>query len=100
MLEVSDLTAGYGGPNVLEDVSLDVESGELVGLLGANNAGKSTLINCISGVLRPRAGTIRFLGEDITRAKPSDIDPTTTITAKPSVRPRIFQISPPSAMAA
>ena len=45
----------------------------MVGLLGANNAGKSTLINCISGLVRPRAGSIRFLGEDIARAKPSDI---------------------------
>jgi branched-chain amino acid transport system ATP-binding protein len=74
MLEIAGLTAGYGGgPDVLRDVSLDVEAGELVGLLGANNAGKSTLINCISGLVRPRAGSIRFLGEDITRAKPSDI---------------------------
>ncbi len=73
MLEVSGLVAGYAGPPVLRDVSLDVRAGELVGLLGANNAGKSTLINCISGLIRPRAGTIRFDGEDITRLKPDAI---------------------------
>ena len=73
MLEISGLTAGYGGPAVLRDVSLDVRAGELVGLLGANNAGKSTLINCVSGLVAPRAGTIRFLGEDITRLKPDQI---------------------------
>ena len=44
-----------------------------MGLLGANNAGKSTLINCISGIVTPRAGTIRFMGEDITRLKPEQI---------------------------
>jgi branched-chain amino acid transport system ATP-binding protein len=73
MLEVSGLTAGYAGPAVLQDVSLDVNAGELVGLLGANNAGKSTLINCVSGLIAPRAGRIRFLGEDITRLKPDQI---------------------------
>ena len=73
MLEITGLVAGYAGPPVLQDVSLDVRAGELVGLLGANNAGKSTLINCISGLVRPRAGTIRFEGEDITRLKPDAI---------------------------
>jgi len=73
MLEITGLVAGYAGPPVLHDVSLDVRAGELVGLLGANNAGKSTLINCISGLIRPRAGTIRFEGEDITRLRPDAI---------------------------
>jgi branched-chain amino acid transport system ATP-binding protein len=65
MLEVEGLTAGYGGPPVLEDVSLRVEAGELVGLLGANNAGKSTLINALSGLVPLSAGRIRFDGADI-----------------------------------
>lgn len=66
MLEVENLVAGYGQVPVLHDVSLRVEEGELVGLLGANNAGKSTLINCLSGTVRPRGGRIRFKGCDIT----------------------------------
>jgi len=73
MLEVLGLTAGYAGPAVLQEVSLAVNAGEMVGLLGANNAGKSTLINCISGLVAPRAGRIRFMGEDITRLKPDQI---------------------------
>jgi branched-chain amino acid transport system ATP-binding protein len=73
LLEVSGLTAGYAGPAVLREVSLAVNEGEMVGLLGANNAGKSTLINCISGLVAPRAGRIRFMGEDITRLKPDQI---------------------------
>ena len=73
MLEVRGLTAGYGTNTVLRDVSLDVHEGELVGLLGANNAGKSTLIQCLSGIVTPRAGTIRFRGDDVTRAPPHEM---------------------------
>ena len=73
VLEIAGLCAGYAGPAVLDDVSLDVRAGEIMGLLGANNAGKSTLINCISGLVSPRGGTIRFMGEDITRLKPEQI---------------------------
>ena len=73
MLEVRAITAGYDGSTALDDVSIRIEQGELVGLLGANNAGKSTLINCLSGTVRPRAGTIHFNGEDITRLEPYEI---------------------------
>jgi branched-chain amino acid transport system ATP-binding protein len=72
MLEVEGLTAGYGGPPVLEDVSLRVEAGELVGLLGANNAGKSTLINALSGLVPLSAGRIRFDGADISAMAAKD----------------------------
>ncbi|WP_164094726.1 ATP-binding cassette domain-containing protein, partial [Serratia marcescens] len=47
--------------------------GELVGLLGANNAGKSTLINCLSGIVKPRAGSIHFEGEDISGLAPHEV---------------------------
>jgi len=70
MLEVSGLVAGYGGNPVLEDVAVRIGAGRLVGLLGANNAGKSTFINCLSGIVPASAGTIRFEGEDITRLPP------------------------------
>ena len=68
MLEVRGLQAGYGEVAVLRGVDLDVEKGEIVALLGANGAGKSTLNNTLSGLCRPMAGQIRFLGEDIADA--------------------------------
>ncbi len=67
MLEIRDLVAGYDGVPVLRDVSITVGKGELVGLLGANNAGKSTLINVISGIVPVMSGSIHFNGQDITR---------------------------------
>ena len=67
MLEVRSLTAGYGPATVLHDISMDIADGELIGLLGANNAGKSTLIQCLSGIVTPSSGSIRFNGEDVTR---------------------------------
>lgn len=68
MLEVEGLVAGYGGTPMLRDVSMRLAAGELVGLLGANNAGKTTLINCLSGIVQPMSGRILFEGKDITRA--------------------------------
>jgi branched-chain amino acid transport system ATP-binding protein len=67
MLEARGLTAGYDGVPVLRDVSLSIGQGETVGLLGANNAGKSTLINVFSGAVPVMSGQILFEGEDITR---------------------------------
>ena len=68
-LAVSDLHAYYGESHVLQGVSLDVGEGESVALLGRNGAGKTTTINAIVGFLRPRSGTVRVGGNDIT-AKP------------------------------
>jgi branched-chain amino acid transport system ATP-binding protein len=67
MLEVERLVAGYGTVAVLHEVSLELKAGEIVGLLGANNAGKTTLINALSGMVTPGSGRIRFAGEDVTR---------------------------------
>ncbi len=67
MLELRDLDAGYGDLQVLWDVSLDVERGEIVSLLGSNGAGKTTLLRTISGLLRPFKGKILLKGEDITQ---------------------------------
>jgi len=66
MLEVTELRAGYGTADVLKGVTLEVRRGEFVALLGANNAGKSTLINCLSGTLTARGGRIVFDGVDLT----------------------------------
>ncbi len=66
MLEVRNLTVGYGEVLVLRDVSLTVRAGEIATLVGSNGAGKSTLLNTICGILRPRAGSVRIEGTDIT----------------------------------
>jgi len=65
VLEIRDLDAAYGDIRVLSGVTLSVGPGEIVALLGPNGAGKSTLLNSIAGLLRPRAGAIRFEGEDL-----------------------------------
>ena len=66
MLEISQLTAGYGAAPVLEDINLEVGEGEFVTVLGANGAGKSTLMRALSGLHRPVEGKILFIGDDIT----------------------------------
>ena len=66
MLEVKDISASYGAIRALENVSLDVPAGRIVCLLGANGAGKTSTLNCISGVVPVTAGAIRFEGDDIT----------------------------------
>jgi len=70
MLELQGLDAAYGNVKVLDSVTMRIGKGELVGLLGANNAGKSTLMNCISGIVPPAAGRILFEGDDITKMPP------------------------------
>jgi branched-chain amino acid transport system ATP-binding protein len=65
MLEVRGLHAGYGEVAVLRGIDLAVGKGEIVALLGANGVGKSTLNNNLSGICRPFAGQIRFMGRDI-----------------------------------
>jgi branched-chain amino acid transport system ATP-binding protein len=66
VLEIRDLDAAYGDIRVLSGVSLTVGPGEIVALLGPNGAGTSTLLTAIAGLLRPRAGAIRWQGEDLT----------------------------------
>jgi branched-chain amino acid transport system ATP-binding protein len=70
MLEIENLVAGYGGVAVLRDVSIKLAAGEFIGLLGANNAGKTTLINSLSGMVVPMSGRILFEGHDVTRLTP------------------------------
>jgi len=70
MLEVSGLQVRYGAIRAVRDVSLRLAEGELVTLLGANGAGKSSTLMCIAGALRAAAGSIRLAGEDVTSASP------------------------------
>jgi branched-chain amino acid transport system ATP-binding protein len=66
-LEVRGLTAGYGQSTVLRDVNLTVERGAIVSLIGPNGAGKSTLLRVVSGLIRPRAGSVLLDGRDVTK---------------------------------
>ena len=66
MLEVEALTRRFGGLTALDGASFAVERGRITGLIGPNGAGKSTLIHCVSGMLAPTSGRVRFEGHDIT----------------------------------
>ena len=65
MLEVSGLTKAFGGFIAVHNVSFSVAEGEILGLLGPNGSGKSTTFNCIAGMLKPTAGSVKLAGEEI-----------------------------------
>jgi ABC-type branched-subunit amino acid transport system ATPase component len=70
LLAAEGIHAGYGKLEILHDVSLEVRPGEIVSIIGPNGAGKSTAFKSIVGLLRPRAGTVRFKGQNITGLRP------------------------------
>ena len=65
MLEVQNLNVFYGGIHAIRDISLQVQKGEIVSLIGANGAGKTTTLQSISGLLKPKSGSITFEGQDL-----------------------------------
>ncbi len=69
LLALESVEAGYGDFQALFGVTLEVPEGAVISLIGANGAGKTTTLRVISGLLRPKSGTIRFRGEDISRVK-------------------------------
>lgn len=73
LLSITGLVAGYGGITAVKGVGFEVNPGEIVTLIGSNGAGKSTTLRAISGLIRPRAGTITFNGEAIDRLPPHKI---------------------------
>jgi branched-chain amino acid transport system ATP-binding protein len=73
ILEINDIHTYYGSIHALKGISLTVNDGEVVTLLGANGAGKSTTLRSINGLNRPRQGSIRFQGRDITTTPPHEI---------------------------
>jgi len=73
LLDFDQVTLAFGGVTALADVSYQVFPGELFAIIGPNGAGKTSIFNCLSGVYRPRSGTIRFAGERIDRLSPVDI---------------------------
>ena len=73
LLEVADISVSYGKVKALSDVSLRIEEGEILSLIGSNGAGKSSLMQAITGLVRPAAGTITFRGESLTALAPHEI---------------------------
>ena len=73
ILEIEDLNTYYGSIHALKGVSLTVDEGEIVTLIGGNGAGKTTTLNSISGIVRARSGHVRLAGEDITHVPPHEI---------------------------
>lgn len=73
MLELNDIHVFYGAIHAIQGISLTVREGEIVSLIGANGAGKSTTLNTICGLIRPKNGSITFMGNDITHLSPPDI---------------------------
>ena len=72
LLTAKDLELAYGALSVCRGISIDINEGEIVALIGANGAGKSTTLRAIAGLLTPRAGSIMFRGEDVTRVPPHE----------------------------
>nr|WP_040659841.1 ABC transporter ATP-binding protein [Oscillibacter ruminantium] len=73
MLSVENLNVAYGSIHAVKGVSFDVNEGEIVTLIGANGAGKSTTLNTIAGLLRGKSGSVTFMGEDLGKIPPHKI---------------------------
>src|SRR5436309_306981 len=73
LLEIRNVTRRFGGIVAVDDVSLDVEQGQIVGLIGPNGAGKTTLFNIISRLYKPDAGDLEFAGKTLLRTPPHRI---------------------------
>ena len=72
-LKVDGLRKVFGGLVAVEDVSFEISEGEFVGLIGPNGCGKSTIFNCISGLLDKTAGTVEVFGQDVSDKRPDEI---------------------------
>lgn len=73
MLKVQGISTSYGKINVLKNITLEVEEGSIVTILGANGAGKSTTMKTICGLLKPQEGKVEFFGEDVTGRRPDQL---------------------------
>ena len=73
LLQLKDVVAFYGDFQALFGVSFEVRPNEVLAILGGNGAGKTTCLRVVSGLLRPRSGTVHFEGQDITRTAPDSI---------------------------
>ena len=68
---ITDLKVNYGGIEAVRGVTYNVHQGQIVSLIGANGAGKSSTLRAIAGLVKPKSGTVEFLGEDITGKDPN-----------------------------
>jgi branched-chain amino acid transport system ATP-binding protein len=73
MLEIAGLTVRFGGVTALHDVELMVDDGQVCGLIGPNGAGKTTLFNCVSRLVEPQSGSVRFNGTELLDRRPHEI---------------------------
>jgi len=73
MLTVENLSVSYGAINALKGVSFEIKEGEIVALIGANGAGKTTILNTVSGIVEPKAGKIIYKGQEITKLMPHEV---------------------------
>jgi ABC-type branched-subunit amino acid transport system ATPase component len=73
VLRVAGLTAGYGGPPIIDDVSLEVKKGKIAAIVGPNGAGKSTLLKAIMGVIKVTSGQVLLLDKDVTNMVPEKL---------------------------
>ena len=73
ILKIRDLQVNYGGIEAVKGISFDVPAGEIVTLIGANGAGKSSTLRTIAGLVKPKSGSVEFMGEDITGKDPNVI---------------------------
>src|SRR5689334_13910592 len=67
LLEATGVTKTFAGITALDNVSLEVDAGQIVGLIGPNGAGKTTFFNCLLGLLKPDGGSVRFEGQELSR---------------------------------
>jgi branched-chain amino acid transport system ATP-binding protein len=72
LIEARGITKAYGAFKAVDDASVSVEEGDMLGLIGPNGAGKSTFFNCLTGDTQPTAGTVHFAGVDVTNAAPEE----------------------------
>jgi branched-chain amino acid transport system ATP-binding protein len=73
VLEIKNLSVFYGDAQALKDISLNVAEGSLVALVGANGAGKSTTLSAVAGLLKPRTGSVTFMGQSLAEMRPKEI---------------------------
>jgi branched-chain amino acid transport system ATP-binding protein len=73
VLEIKNISVFYGDAQALKDVSLEVAEGSLVALVGANGAGKSTTLSTVAGLLKPRSGSVTFMGQSLVPMRPKEI---------------------------